>query len=354
MLNRVFLLLSTLLLSAFQLTAAPKPFVFNGQSVPAGRKLATLLHITDGRDSTVVPVTVFHGRRPGPVLGIIAGVHGYEYPPIMAAQQLSKEIDPEQLRGTVLLVHVANVPSFLGRRIQVNPQDNKNLNRVFPGKPDGTITERLAYRLGNDVIGRCTHVIDVHAGDALDDLRPYAGYYNYFDTPELSEKGCHMASVLGFPYVIQFGNEPSLKDQASVYCSREAIKRGIPAIDIECGRFGLPEPEHIAQIKQALQRLLGHLQMTESQPAVSIPPALITQRTTVNSTHTGFFFPLVKAGEFIYKGRQLGYITDLFGNHSADVLAPVNGVVLYMMATPPISKGESLFSIGHLPKAAQP
>ncbi|SNR96415.1 M14 family metallopeptidase [Hymenobacter mucosus] len=292
---RFFFLLSALFFFTQVLAVAlPKPFLFNGQSVAPGRKVATLLYVTAGQDTAVVPVTVFHGRRPGPVLGIIAGVHGYEYPPILAAQQLAQELDPAQLRGTVILVHLANVSGFLGRRIQVNPQDEKNLNRVFPGKADGTITERLAWRLGNDVMARCTHVIDVHAGDALDDLRPYAGYYNYFDTPALSETGRQMATALGFPYVVQFGNEASLQDQAAVYCSREAIKRGIPAVDIECGRFGLPEVDAVAQIKQALYRLLGHLDIIGDKP-LATTPLLIAQRTTVTSSHTGFFYPQVKA-----------------------------------------------------------
>jgi predicted deacylase len=274
-------------------------------------------------------------------------VHGYEYPPILAAQQFAQSLDPTQLSGTVILVHLANVPGFLGRRIQVNPLDSKNLNRVFPGKADGTITERLAWTLSNDIIARCNYVIDVHAGDALDDLRPYSGYYNYFDTPKLSEKGRQMAVALGFPYVVQFGNEPTLKEEG-VYCSREAIKRGIPAVDIECGRFGLPEGEAVAQIKQALYRLLSHLDMQKMPPSAPNQPLLIARRTTISSPHTGFFFPQVKAGELVHKGRKLGYTTDLFGNLLSEVIAPTNGVVLYMTATPPISKGESLFSIGEI------
>lgn len=341
------------LLSTLSLLAAPvKPFFFNNQAVAPGHKLEVLLPVTDGRDSTVIPVTVFHGRRPGPVLGIVAGVHGYEYPPIIAAQQFAQTLDPAQLSGTVLLVHLANVPSFLGRRIQVNPQDGKNLNRVFPGRADGTITERLAWRLSNDIIGRCTHVVDVHAGDANEDLRPYTGYYEYADVPALSGQGRQMAAALGFPYVVQFGNAPSLQE-ASVYCSREAIKRGIPAVDIECGRLGQVEADNVLLIKQALHNLLVHLQLVPGQlPAPTT--SFIAHRTTVSSPHTGVFYPLVKAGEFIAQGRRLGYVTNLFGHPLADILAPVEGVVLTMSATPPISKGESLFSIGHLPAPSRP
>jgi predicted deacylase len=287
MLLRIASVLICCLLGSVSLLAAPiKPFLFNGQAIAPGHKLSVLLSVRDGRDSTVIPVTVFHGRRPGPVLGIIAGVHGYEYPPIIAAQQFAQTLDPAQLSGTVLLVHLANVPSFLGRRIQVNPQDNKNLNRVFPGRADGTITERLAWRLSNDIIGRCTHVIDVHAGEANEDLRPYAGCYEYADMPALSKQGQQMAAALGFPYVVQFGNEPSLRE-AAMYCSREAIKRGIPAVDIEYGRLGQAEADNVLLIKQALHKLLVHLQLVPGElPASS--SSLIAQRTTVSSLHTGF------------------------------------------------------------------
>lgn len=349
MLLRICLLLVAFLFNApVLLTAQPKPFVFNGQTIASNQKLSTLLQITNGHDSTVVPVTVFHGRRPGPVLGIIAGVHGYEYPPILAAQQLARELDPAQLSGTVLLVHLANVPGFLGRRIHDNPVDDQNLNRSFPGQPDGTLTERLAWRLSQDIIGRCTHVVDVHAGDAHEDLRPYAAYYNYFDTKTLTEQGRQMALALGFPYVVQFGNEARLTE-ASLYCSREAIARGIPAVDIECGRLGRVEPEAVAEIKQALHRLLGHLRMLENVAVSTEQPLLIARRTTVSSSHTGFFFPQVKAGEFIHQGQQLGYFADLFGQSLGGVVAPVAGVVLYMTATPPVTRGETLFSIGNLP-----
>jgi predicted deacylase len=340
------------LFSTLSLLAAPvKPFFFDNQAVAPSHKLSVLLPVRDDHDSTVIPVTVFHGRRAGPVLGIIAGVHGYEYPPIIATQQLAQTLDPAQLSGTVLLVHLANVPGFLGRRIHINPQDGKNLNRVFPDRADGTVTERLAWRLSNDIIGRCTHIIDVHAGDANEDLCPYAGYYEYADTPALSAQGRQMAAALGFPYVVQFGNEPSLQ-AASMYCSREAIKRGIPAVDIECGRLGQTEADNVLLVRQALHSLLVHLQLLPGElPAPTI--SLIAHRTTVSSPHTGFFFPLVKAGEFVAKGRRLGYITDLFGQPLADILAPVEGVVLTMSATPPISQGEDLFSIGHLPAATQ-
>ncbi|MCC9166528.1 succinylglutamate desuccinylase/aspartoacylase family protein [Pontibacter sp. XAAS-A31] len=121
-----------------------KSFSFAGEKIKAGTKKSILLPVGSGQNITVIPVTVFHGAKKGPVLGITAGVHGLEYAPIMASQQLPKHLGPAVMSGTVILVHMANVPAFLHRALMVNPVDGKNLNRVFPGKPDGTLTEQIA------------------------------------------------------------------------------------------------------------------------------------------------------------------------------------------------------------------
>lgn len=341
----IFLSFFTLLLN--NVSAAVKPFIFYKQSIAPGQKAMISIKVGDGKDSTIIPVTVFHGTKPGPVLGIIAGVHGYEYPPIVGVQQFSKELDPAQLSGTVILVHMANVPAFLGRTIEFNPQDGKNLNRIFPGKADGTITERMATVIGSEIIAKCDYLIDVHSGDAQNDLMPYAGYYSYTNRAALSEKGRQFAVMLGFDTIVKFGNEADFEGP-SKYCSREAISRNIPAVDIECGRFGMAEPVFVSRIVKALHAAVTGLKMVKGTPPQIAAPTYIEKRTSMESEHTGFFFPAVKAGQRISKGEQLGYITDLFVNLQQEVISPVNGLVLYMNATPPISRGEEFFSIGHL------
>jgi predicted deacylase len=344
-----------LLLLVFAITqsvsAQVAPFIVAGKTLKAGQKLSFSIPVSSGQDSTIIPITVSHGAKPGPVLLITAGVHGYEYPPILAAQQFAKQLQPAEMSGTIVIVHHANLPSFLRRSIAYNPQDGKNLNRVFPGKADGTITERLAWIIGNELIAKCDYMIDVHAGDAQNDLMPYAGYYNYYDKPELSEKGRTLAVSLGFETIVKFGNEQSLKE-ASIYCSREAITRGIPAVDIECGRYGMAEPKFINLILKALDNTSKSLQIVNGPTQPAIKHRYIEKRTSIDSKHRGFFSSDNKAGQEIVKGSKIGQITDLFGNHLEDVISPVDGIILYMNATPPISKGENLFSIGHLPKKA--
>ena len=140
----------------------------------AGQAVSGYLEVPALCDSGArIPVSLVRGSADGPVLALIAGTHGYEYPGISALQRLRQSIDPRTLRGTLILVHIANPPSFYGRTIYTSPADGKNLNRVFPGRPDGTLSERIAYEITTQVIAKADFLVDLHAGDGNEALRPY-------------------------------------------------------------------------------------------------------------------------------------------------------------------------------------
>lgn len=329
--------------------AGQQSFVFEGQQVQPGTKSHFTVEVSDGAHQTFIPITVFHGTQSGPVLGITAGVHGYEYSPILAGQQLIQLIDVQTLKGTVILVQAANVESFLGRSPFINPKDGKNLNRSFPGSAEGTLTERIADYLSTEVIPRCTHFVDAHSGDAPEDLIPYSGYYHNEGMPEVSKKGKEMAMNLGFDYVLTFettGKEYMKEESPSLYCSAQAFKQGIPAADIECGRLGMVEPEFVNRIVEGLSNLMAALEMTEGKPKEVGTLFFIEKRATVKSEHTGFFYPAKTAGDYVTKGMKIGYITDFFNRKKQEVHANTTGVILYILGTPPVNLGETLVSIG--------
>ena len=328
---------------------AQTAFDFYDARVEPGTKKHWLIPISDGQDTVTIPITVFHGTKPGPVLGMTAGVHGYEYAPIMAGQQLIERIDPTKLSGTFILVQIANTNSFLSRSPFTSPLDGKNLNRVFPGSPDGTITERVADFITQEVISKCTHFIDAHSGDAPEDLIAYMGYYQNDHKPEASATGRAMALATGFDYIVEFrttGKDYLKEENPSLYCSAEAFKRDIPAIDFECGRLGLVEPDLVTKITTGVERIMTSLKMTEGKLESRAGQTFFPERAYVSSEHEGIFYPLKKAGDYVAKGTRLGYITDFFGKRLQEVYAPETGMILLILGTPPVNKGESLVGIG--------
>ncbi len=291
-----------------------------------------------------IPVTIARGERPGPVLALVAGNHGYEYAPILALQRLRAHLDPRQLQGTIILVHVANMPSFLGRTIYYSPVDRKNLNRVYPGRPDGTVSERLAYAITTEVIEKCDVLLDLHCGDGNESLWPYV-YMPVTGDPRLDAAVREMALAFGIEYIVVDRDRPT-DPTASIYCSTTAITRGKPALTVESGYLGRTDSESIERIVRGVLSLMRHLKMLEGEPERVAHPVFLDPTRVLTSPATGILYPQVERGQYVAAGALLATITDFFGRPIAEVRAPFAGLVLYIVATPPITQGEPVAFIG--------
>ncbi|HLK68920.1 MAG TPA: M14 family metallopeptidase [Bryobacteraceae bacterium] len=304
-----------------------------------------MIEIPAGVDAgTQIPVTTIRGAQPGPVLGLIAGNHGYEYPPILALQRLPQLIDPAALSGTVILVHVANMPSFLGRTVYFSPVDGKNLNRVYPGRADGTVSERIAYAITTEVIEKADFVLDLHCGDANEWLRPYV-YQTVTGRAVIDKANAGLARAFGIDHILMDHGRPT--DPArSVYCSTTAITRGKPAITVESGYLGTSDPECVLQILSGIMGVLYHLEMVESGPQPVAEPVYLDPAVVIVSPETGILYSQAERDQTVAKGDVVARISDFFGNPIADVAAPIDGVLLYIVATPPITKGQPIGCVG--------
>jgi predicted deacylase len=326
-------------------------FKFQGTPVKPGTMQHFTVPVKAGDNATFIPITVFNGAKAGPVLGVTAGVHGYEYPPIMAAQQLITTIDPRELKGTVILVQVSNLEGFLKRSPYVNPIDDINLNRAFPGKKNGSITEKIAHFITTEVIGRSDFFVDLHGGDAPEDLMPYAAYYSHTKRPEISEKGKQMALALGFDHLIVFATDDKKymkDDENSLYCSAEAFKHRIPSVDIECGRLGKADAHLAEKITAGMINMLKLLTMIDGTPLSNENYITVTQRSWIDAEFTGIFYSEKVAGEYVAKGMEIGTITDFFGKAVGRVRANRDGIILYMLGTPPVNKEDTVVCIGEV------
>lgn len=345
-----------LLLLCFPVFAQPPAgFTVGRITAEAGDKASGMIEIpaiAGSDEGTQIPITVIHGKKPGPVLALIAGNHGYEYTPIIALQRLRSQLDPVRMAGTVILVHTANMPSFLGRTIYYSPVDRKNLNRVYPGKMDGTISERIAYQITREVIERADYVMDLHCGDGNESLRPYSYWDVKTGGAEVIEKSRQMALAFGFEYIVMDSERPT--DPAnSLYCSTTATTRGKPAITIESGGLGMTDNESIAAIEQGVTNVMRHLKMLEGRAQLVTQPKFMDRSEVLRAPMTGIFYPLAEKGKAMTKGQLLGYITDFFGGIRYELRAPFDGELLYIIATPPISKGEPLAMIGRVAEPAK-
>ncbi len=297
-----------------------------------------------GDTGTSIPISVINGIGAGPVLALIAGTHGMEYVPVIALQRLRETINPRGLRGTIIMVHVANMPSFLGRTIYYSPADGKNLNRVFPGRRDGTLSERIAEVITREVIARATHVVDLHCGDGNESLRPYS-YWITTGDPKVADAGRQMALAFGLDHIVVDGARPT-DPAASVYLSNTAITRGKPALTTETGGVARVDDESIALVERGVAGLLAHLGMRRDGPPAVAAPVWIESSEVIRASATGIFYPAVERGQMVKKGAAVGRITDFHGQTVERIVAPFDGEVLYVIATPPITKGEPVAMVG--------
>lgn len=300
---------------------------------------------------TIVPITVVRGVAPGPTLLILAGVHGSEYAPILASQQFGTALDPTELSGTVIIVHIANLPAYLGRSIYTSPVDGRNLNRLFPGNRTGSLSQRIAYLLTSDLFPLADAVLDVHSGDGNEDLRPFwTGYYARAGSADVIEKSKAMAYAFGIGHIVPF--EWELVDAtAAIWAGSAAVAMGIPSIDVEAGGMGVIDDAAVATIEEGFKRILAHMDMVPDAYPEPQNQRVIYDRQSIKSPQDGSWVPLKSAGESVSKGELLGFVTDWYGQTIFEARAPKDGLLMLRLSAPPVRAGETLVTVASSRKA---
>jgi predicted deacylase len=322
------------------------PVTVSGVTATPGAKASGNLVIPARGDSgTIVPFSIIRGAQAGPTLALIGGTHGSEVAPIIALQRVRADIDPVQLKGTLLIVHVANMPSFLGRTVYYSPHDGKNLNRVYPGKADGTSSERIAYAITNEIIQRSDYLVDMHAGDGNESLRPYTYWSNLGLNPRVDSVAKEMALAWGHERIV-IDNDRPRDVNASVYTQNTAQVRGKPALTTETGWLGEPNELMIQRNVSGAMNLMRYLRMLPGPVVMVKNPIWLVRTEVLRSPDTGVWHAAVERGTTVTTGTLLGTLTDFHGRTLAEIRASFAGEVLYIVATPAMSKGEPVGMIG--------
>jgi predicted deacylase len=283
------------------------------------------------------PVFEAKGAHDGPRLTLMSGIHGCEYPAIAAVRRFMRELDTAQLSGSILAVPFASPTSFTGRSAFVVPEDGTNINRTFPGDPDGSFTEALADHLFREFISGADLFIDLHGGDLFEALEPFAIYQ---DSPQ-REQADAIARAFNFPYVI-VQREGGLGGMTSW----AAAQAGIPGIIAEVGGCGLLEPHaveaHLAGVHNAL-RAVGMLEG-------SVTPSPIPQYRSedfrwMRCRDAGWWQSEVTVGEMVESGQRLGAIQDPYGDEIEQIIAPLPGAIGFLTTSPAVTDDGLLLAI---------
>ena len=206
-----------------------------------------ILPVDVGVATLQVPIAIVHGSRPGPRVAVTAGIHGAEYVSIAALREVVLGLEPAAVSGSVVAVLTASPAAFAARSIYVNPLDGLNLNRQFPGDPDGSPSQRLAHWLTTQVIAGSDAFVDMHCGDMNETLVSFTGIE---ETGEASvdARSRQLAEAYGLRYLL-IGPSAGTTTTA-------AAALGIPAVLGEVGGQGRWPTEDVELHAAGLRRVL--------------------------------------------------------------------------------------------------
>lgn len=344
MLFRTFLAVCLTVCASLSLHAQ-QSFTIGTASAAPSQKATGYLEVPAGVDSgTNIPVVIVNGAKPGKVLALVSGAHGTEYVSIIAIEKLIAQLDPAQLTGTVILVPLINIASFEQKVPHVNTVDNKSMNRFYPGKPDGTQTERASYLITKQIVDRCDYLIDYHGGDLDESLRPYA-YWGPTGHEAQDRTSKEMVLAFGLDHIIIWTERPT-DPNATRYLDNTACVRGKPSIVVEAGYSGTVESDDVNLLVNGTLSTMRALKMLPGEPHPIENPVWIEKLSDVLADGPGIWYPLVKRGTYVSAGMKLGTITDYFGKVIAEPRAPVSGVVLHVNAVPSLKKGDTIADLG--------
>jgi uncharacterized protein len=289
-----------------------------------------------------VPLVEATGSEDGPLLTVVAGVHGCEYASMDGVRRWTRSLESRELRGRVRAVPVLNLPAFHGRTPFVVPDDGKNLNRCFPGDPAGTLADRLAYAVFTKLITGSDALIDAHCGDMVEALEPFAIY----DAGPSEARAREMAAAYGLPYVIR--QEPGPDRAVGGTTSSSAAEIGIPAIIAESGECGLVQEEAVARHVRGLDGVLALLGIADRPEGAPEPsPVYLSRFTWMRSGRGGWWAPAVRTGEQVREGQVIGTISTLDGSQVLETItAPADGVPIFITSSPAVADDGLLLGLG--------
>jgi uncharacterized protein len=314
-----------------------KWITIGGEAIAPGQRRRIEIPVSRLPTQTLIslPVVVIHGTEPGPRLWLSAAIHGDEINGVDIIRQVLEIIKPKKLKGTLLAVPVVNVFGFIEQSRYL--PDRRDLNRCFPGSPQGSLASRLAHLFMTEIVNQSTHGIDLHT--AAQPRTNLPQIRANLDDPETYR----CAKAFGAPLLLHANTrDGSLRQSAS--------KKGIPILLYEAGEALRFDTESIRVGVEGIFRVMETLEMYEN-PFFSPQTNSIEIRETkwVRGPSSWIFHLQVKLGQTVEKRELLGVITDTFGDTNIKVRSPQAGIVIGHTQNPLVNQGDGIINLAIKP-----
>ncbi len=311
----------------------PKVITIAGTSVKLGENAKIEMQVARLPSSTMIniPIHVYRGKEDGPVLLLMAGMHGDEVNGIEIIRRMvvNKSIYPD--KGTLIVIPILNIFGFLNYAREV--PDGKDVNRSFPGSSRGSLASRIAYLFMKEIFPHVDYGIDFHTGGG--------SRHNY---PQIRckvdiEAHFELAKAFRAPFILN----AKLRDKS---LRKEATIKGKPIIVYEAGEAERLDDFSIQEGINGTLRVMNYLGLANHKLKTTEDPIFFQRSSWIRASRSGVFRAFVKPGDHIKKNQLLGSITDPFGEMEYKVKASQTGYIVGLSYSPIISQGDALIHIG--------
>lgn len=311
--------------------------VIGSLSAEPGTRVTGIVPVNVGTGTLDLPIAIVHGSRPGPRVAVTAGIHGAEYVSIAALREVVLGLDPAGITGSIVAVLTASPAAFAARSIYVNPLDGLNLNRQFPGDPDGSPSRRLAHWLTTRLIAGSDVFVDMHCGDMNEALDSFTGIEDTGDAT-VDGRSRELAEAYGLRYLL-IGPSPGTTTTA-------AAALGIPAVLGEVGGQGRWPREDVELHAAGFRRLLRAAGVIADAPsAPAYRTEVLPSEAWMRATTSGYWHPAVAVGDRVAAGTIVGEVQDAFGTVLERPAAPMDGVVIFLVTSLAMNAGDPLLAL---------
>lgn len=303
-------------------------------AIPLGTEKIIEVEVARLPSGTLIhmPIHVFRSKEPGPVVLLSGGLHGDEINGIETVRRMVSGLALRQLRkGTVIALPIINVYGFIHFSREV--PDGKDVNRSFPGNPDGSLASIVAHHLSDKVLPIIDFGIDFHTGGASRTNFPQIRY------SAKDELGKRVADAFKAPFTLTSSIIPG-----SLRATARDLGKSI--IVFEGGESLRFDEKAITTAIKGTKRVLFEFGMIGQNPKPRKKLIHFDETQWLRADASGLFLPLKRSGQKVRTGDVLGKINNPYNSYTVKVIAPSDGYIIGHNNIPMVHRGDALFHIG--------